>query len=132
MKRMQKNLRERAQEEKMKQLPSDNAAREPKVHDIRLGDSFFDDVLECRKSFELRKNDRDYRVGDILYMMEFKDGRNTGRAVKRKIIYMLEDFTGLEDGYCILGMEPLQDEQGNGAGQDAAQDAAQPVLQYGA
>lgn len=128
----QKKLREKAQEEKMQQLPSDNAAREPKVHDIRLGAPFFDDVLECRKNFELRKNDRDYKVGDILYMMEFKDGRNTGRAVKRKIIYMLEDFTGLEDGYCILGTEPLQDAQGNGAGQDAAQDAAQPVLQYGA
>jgi len=128
----QKKLREKAQEEKMQQLPSDNAAPEPKVHDIRLGASFFDDVLECRKNFELRKNDRGYKVGDILHMMEFKDGRNTGRSVKRKIIYMLEDFTGLEDGFCILGIEPLKEEGTNGAGQDAAQDAAQPVLKYGA
>lgn len=117
----------------MQQLPSDREEPGQKVHDIRLGASFFDDVLECRKNFELRKNDRGYKVGDILYMMEFKDGRNTGRSVKRKVIYMLEDFTGLEDGYCILGIEPIQeDAEGRGAGQDATQDAAQPVLQYGA
>lgn len=129
----QKKLRERAQEEKMQQLPSDKQEPGQKVHDIRLGGSFFDDALECRKNFELRKNDRGYKVGDILHMMEFKDGRNTGRSVKRKVIYMLEDFTGLEDGYCILGIEPIQeDAEGRGAGQDAAQDAAQPVLQYGA
>ena len=30
----QKKLREKAQEEKMQQLPSDNAAPEPKVHDL--------------------------------------------------------------------------------------------------
>ena len=36
----QKKLREKAQEEKMQQLPSDNAAPEPKVHDIRLGCPF--------------------------------------------------------------------------------------------
>lgn len=125
----QKKLREKAQEEKMRQLPSGNAAQEPKVHDIRLGASFFDDVLECRKNFELRKNDRGYKVGDILHMMEFKDGRNTGRSVNRKVIYILEDFTGLEDGYCILGTEPVQeDAEGGGAGQGAAQ----PILQYGA
>lgn len=129
----QKKLRERAQEEKMQQLPSDKQEPGQKVHDIRLGASFFDDVLKCQKNFELRKNDRGYKVGDILHMMEFKDGRNTGRSVKRKVIYMLEDFTGLEDGYCILGIEPIQeDAEGRGAGQDTAQDAAQPVLQYGA
>lgn len=117
----EKKLREMEQEKKMQQLPSDRKAQEPQVHDIRLGESFFDDVLYCRKNFELRKNDRNYKVGDILNMMEFKDGRNTGRTVKRKVIYMLEGFTGLEDGYCILGTEPIQDK------------AVQPALQqYGA
>lgn len=35
-------------------------------------------------------------------MMEFEDGRYTGRMVRKLVTYMLEDYTGLEDGYCIM------------------------------
>lgn len=128
-----KRLREMQQEEKMQNLPSDHQTGY-KVHDIRLGATFFDDVLECRKNFELRKNDRGYKVGDILRMMEFKEGKNTGRIVERKVIYMLEDYTGLEDGFCIMGTAPVEQiqEAGADAADGAGQDAAAPVLNYGA
>ena len=39
-----------------------------------------------------------------LKMLEFKDGKHTGRTIDADIIYMLEDYTGLTDGYCILGI----------------------------
>ena len=96
-----KKLREKADEEKMQQLPSQ---QEKKVHDVKLGITFFDDVKTGRKTFELRKNDRGYKEGDIIVMHEYKDGTTTGRTIEKKIVYMLEDFTGLEDGYCILGL----------------------------
>lgn len=96
-----KKLREKADEEKMQQLPSQ---QEKKVHDVKLGTTFFDDVKTGRKTFELRKNDRGYKEGDIIVMHEYKDGITTGRTIEKKIVYMLEDFTGLEDGYCILGL----------------------------
>lgn len=97
-----KKLREKAQEEKMQNLPSDSRETGQKVHQIRLGASFFADVCSGKKSFELRKNDRDYKKGDIIEMMEFKDGKNTGRTVRVLVTYILEDYTGLEDGYCIM------------------------------
>lgn len=96
-----KKLREKADEEKMQQLPSQ---QEKKVHDVKLGTTFFDDVKTGRKTFELRKNDRGYKEGDIIVMHEYKDGTTTGRTIEKKIVYMQEDFTGLEDGYCILGL----------------------------
>lgn len=96
-----KKLREKADEEKMQQLPSQ---QEKKVHDVKLGATFFDDVKTGRKTFELRKNDRGYKEGDTIVMHEYKDGTTTGRTIEKKIVYMLEDFTGLEDGYCILGL----------------------------
>lgn len=96
-----KKLREKADEEKMQKLPSQ---QEKKVHDVKLGTTFFDDVKTGRKTFELRKNDRGYKEGDIIVMHEYKDGTTTGRTIEKKIVYMLEDFTGLEDGYCILGL----------------------------
>lgn len=123
-----KKLREKADEEKMQQLPSQ---QEKKVHDVKLGTTFFDDVKTGRKTFELRKNDRGYKEGDTIVLHEYKDGTTTGRAITKKIVYMLEDFTGLEDGYCILGLgeaaETLQE-----AAAVAADYIDNPVMDYGA
>lgn len=123
-----KKLREKADEEKMQQLPSQ---QEKKVHDVKLGATFFDDVKTGRKTFELRKNDRGYKEGDTIVLHEYKDGTTTGRTITKKIVYMLEDFTGLEDGYCILGLGEVEEtlrEAAAGAGQDADN----RTLQYGA
>ena len=123
-----KKLREKADEEKMQQLPSQH---EKKVHDVKLGTTFFDDVKTGRKTFELRKNDRGYKEGDTIVLHEYKDGTTTGRTITKKIVYMLEDFTGLEDGYCILGLgeaaETLQE-----AAAVAADYIDNPVMDYGA
>lgn len=97
-----KKLRERADEEKMNNIPSASGENGQRVHQIRLGASFFEDACSNIKSFELRKNDRGYKKGDILELMEFLDGRNTGRMVRKLVTYILEDYTGLEDGYCIM------------------------------
>lgn len=97
-----KKLREQADEERMNNLPSDTKENGQKVHHIKLGESFFGEVERGEKTFELRKNDRDYKKGDILEMMEFKDGKNTGRTVRVLVTYILTEFAGLEEGYCIM------------------------------
>lgn len=104
-----KKLREMEQEEKMQKLPSDTQETGQKVHQIRLAKPYFDDVANGIKTFELRKNDRGYKKGDILEMMEFADGKNTGRMVKVLVTYILEDYTGIEDGYCIMATKLMKD-----------------------
>lgn len=99
-----KKLREMEDEEKMKHLPSDMQKRGKKLHQVKISSQFFMDVCIGRKTFELRKNDRDYEVGDLLEMFEYKDGKRTERAVRAWISYILENYKGLEDGYCILGI----------------------------
>ena len=104
-----KKLREMEQEEKMQSLPSDTQETGQKVHQIRLAKPYFDDVANGIKTFELRKNDRGYKKGDILEMMEFADGKNTGRMAKVLVTYILEDYTGIEDGYCIMATKLMKD-----------------------
>lgn len=104
-----KKLREMEQKEKMQNLPSDTQETGQKVHQIRLAKSYFDDVANGIKTFELRKNDRGYKKGDILEMMEFADGKNTGRMVKVLVTYILEDYTGIEDEYCIMATKLMKD-----------------------
>ena len=99
-----KKLQEKEDEDKMAVLPSEMPK---KVHQIRIGKTFFNDAAAGVKPFTLRKNDRDYKVGDILEKMEFDDGKYTGRTLRQEVTYKLENYTGLVDGYCILGVKNL-------------------------
>ena len=77
-------------------------------HILKLKDKYFDEVLSGRKSFELRKNDRNYSVGDTLILNEIdKNGKETGRRLQKRISYILKDCPeyGLKDGYCILSLD---------------------------
>lgn len=105
-----KKLREQADEEKMNNIPSDAQENDQKVYQIRMGTSLFEEVISCERTFELRKNDKNYKKGDILEMMEFKDGRYTGRTVRVLVTYILTEFTGLADGYCIMQIKLMETE----------------------
>lgn len=96
-----KKLQEQEDQEKMEHLPSD----EPKkTKQLRMAASYYDDVLSGKMSFWFCKNDN-FHVGDSLDLMEFKEGRHTGRNIQTEITYILEEYTGLEDGYCILAIK---------------------------
>ncbi len=91
----------------MKNLPS-NAER--KTHYIRMAAMNFDDIQSGKKTFELLKNDSDFKIGDSLYRQEYVSGKFTGRSIKAEIIFIVEDCNGLEEGYCILGTRLIQKE----------------------
>lgn len=78
-------------------------------HRLKLAKMFFNAVDTGKKSFELRKNDRNYQIGDILELHEMSDGEETGRVTEKQVIYILEGFKGLEEGYCILGLEEMRE-----------------------
>lgn len=99
-----KKLAEREHEEKLDAALSDNKP-DHKIHEIKIAAMYYEDVVRGKKSFELRKNDRGYKQGDKLIMLEFKDGKHTGRIINADVTYMLEDYTGLAEGYCILGIQ---------------------------
>ena len=94
-----RKLKEQRQEEKMQQLPSEAAE---KVHEITLAASKYAEIASETLTFYLLKNDG-YRVGETVIMQEYTAGRTTGREIVTEITYVWEDWTGLEDGYCIIG-----------------------------
>ena len=79
---------------------------ERRVHELKIKPEYFEAVIWLRKRFELRKFDRDFRVGDTLKLREYKDGEYTGRNLQTSIKYILSDCPeyGLMPGYCILGI----------------------------
>lgn len=104
----EKRLQKMQQEEITKYLPSDTEKEEQKVYQLRTSRREFSDVVSRDKTFELQKNDQGYKVGDTIEIMEFADGKHTGRTVKERITYILENHTGIEEGYCIMATRILE------------------------
>lgn len=80
--------------------------REHAEHQLKVLPEYFEAVVKDEKTFELRKDDRGYQVGDFVTLLEW-DGENfTGRRIGMvKIRYILRNCPeyGLMNGYCILG-----------------------------
>lgn len=70
------------------------------IHALKIQPKYFDAVRSEVKTFELRKNDRDFRVGDFLALNEWDDDHYTGRTELREVRYMLnvgEVIQGADD-----------------------------------
>ena len=64
----------------------------------------FRDVAAGIITFEVRKFDRDFRVGDVLILKEW-NGEYTGKSLAMHICYVLADPEFVKDGYVILGIQ---------------------------
>lgn len=76
-------------------------------HKLKLAKMFFNDMQTGRKPFDLQKNDREYQLGDVIEYREMDNGEPTGRILEKEIIYILEGFAGLTEGWCILALADI-------------------------
>jgi len=105
------------------------------IHELKTWPEYFKDVKSGKKSFEIRKDDRDFNKGDVLLLREFKPckncmgtgrvetgcgdcdsceckephGKYTGRKLKRKVVYILSgsEVFGLSEEYCVMAIKPI-------------------------
>lgn len=83
-----------------------------KEHDLKVWPEYFEALWANDKTFEIRKNDRDYQVGDVLRLREYSPGPDeyTGRQVERLVTYVMngddpKSFAfGLRPGFVALGL----------------------------
>lgn len=80
-------------------------------HYLKTETEYYQAVENGIKTFELRKNDRDYQIGDIIHLIEIVGGITSGRQLSPKeITYIFRDFNtidGLKSGYCILQLRGI-------------------------
>lgn len=79
-----------------------------KTHRLKIDSKYFDAVRYEVKTFEIRKNDRDFQVGDTLLLSEYKDGKSTGNMVNVVITY-ITDFEQKDD-YVVMAIVPEDSE----------------------
>ena len=85
------------------------------VHQLKTDLEVFQPVAGGAKTFEIRKNDRNFQAGDYLWLREtaftgaeMANGAEliyTGNEAVVKVIYILKGpIYGLVDGWCIMSV----------------------------
>lgn len=99
---------------------SERKENQHRIHELKLNKKYYLDSLVNLKTFEIRKNDRGFKVGDILKLMEYDPDLEdeemgliglTGDFHFKLITYILDDAEYLREGYVCLGLMPLTDLQ---------------------
>lgn len=74
-----------------------------KVHELKILPEYYNAQIEGKKNFEIRKNDRNYQIGDEIYLREYDpiNKKYTGRRILVKVTY-ITDYKQRE-GYVVLG-----------------------------
>lgn len=90
------------------------------IHDLKCQPEPFRAMQEGLKTFEFRKDDRGYVVGDELFLREWAPsyplsqatnttafGVYTGQALSRRVTYILRGPAfGVPEGYVIMSVVP--------------------------
>lgn len=72
------------------------------IHHLKIVQEYYDDSAKDIKTFEIRKNDRDYAVGDILHLQEWTGNSYTGRSKYKRVLYILRDRQYVPEGYACM------------------------------
>jgi hypothetical protein len=108
------------------------------THDLKTWPEYYKDVAAGVKTFELRRSDRNYQVGDTLLLREFAPcktcsgrgtmptwadykmssygkccaaphGTYTGNSVTAAVAYVLERGPFLTPGYCAMAIKVTEE-----------------------
>ena len=78
------------------------------THYLKTWQPFWDDIASGKKTFEIRKHDRDFKIGDILILQEYDHKTEEyclGNCLPAIITYIVEGGQfGIEKGYCVMGI----------------------------
>ena len=87
------------------------------IHELKLTPQFYYFFNMGIKPFEIIKNDRDFKFGDILILNEYSlddsgAGTYSGRALTVRVTYLLNDQEYCKEGYVILGIITVGERHG--------------------
>jgi ParB family chromosome partitioning protein len=74
------------------------------IKELKISLECIEGILLGEKTFEIRLNDGNYQVGDILVLREY-EGEYTGRVAIVEVRYVLTEFEGLVPGFCVLSIQ---------------------------
>ena len=76
------------------------------THHLKTWPEHFDLIVGEYKTFEIRKNDRGFEVGDTLCLQEWnpRTRKYTGDEVRVHVSHMIQGEFGLPDDVCVMSV----------------------------
>jgi hypothetical protein len=86
------------------------------IHELKTLPLYFAQLENGSKTFEVRKNDRHFQSGDVLFLKEWEHTQPstmstlnyTGAELWYEITYVLTDHESIVPGYAILAIKSLK------------------------
>ena len=80
-----------------------------KSHLLKCDAVPFEALWSGAKTFEWRKNDREFAKGDLLTLEEMENGERTGRRIVASVTWILRgpDY-GVPPGYCVMSLGAMR------------------------
>lgn len=81
-----------------------------KTHYLKTWSKYFKPVVSGEKTFEIRINDRNYQIGDILVLQEydFDTQTYTGDAFRVIVAYIFYGGRfGIDDSMVVMAIKPI-------------------------
>ena len=83
-------------------------------HKLKIKECYWHEVWKGTKTFEIRKNDRNYKVGDVIHFIKVDDN---GKELPSKetyndyvITYVFQGGEyGLDKDYCVFSIKELKE-----------------------
>ena len=77
------------------------------THDLKCWPEYFQLIVDKKKTFEIRKNDRGFEVGDILYLREYDPITQlyTGRYETCRVLYVLQNYPAIQSGHVVMSIK---------------------------
>jgi ASC-1-like (ASCH) protein len=81
-----------------------------RTHRLKTWPEYFKAIKSGAKNFELRKDDRHFKIGDILILQEWEFDKYSGNTLKVEVTYLFHDdgTLGLMQGYCIMSIKLIE------------------------
>lgn len=74
-----------------------------KVHKLKTWPIYFEAVQRREKTAELRLNDRDFQVGDFLYLLEYDQLTSySGKFISVQITHIIQGINHLKENHIML------------------------------
>lgn len=86
------------------------------IHQLKIEKQYFEQIVLGKKTFEVRRNDRDFHEGDYLGLNEITDHpcndkgerKETGNFILVKVLNVFDNPAYVKEGLVIMSIRPCE------------------------